>query len=103
MRRKSSAGAAIFTNGKDCMPKSKCSCMATETKGVPLEEIVGLWKQHWYWKRFTDGEHRALTDAELAAVPPPAQTLGSPNPKSVPMPAPPAASNGTSPDCYYTI
>lgn len=72
---------------------------AAETKGVPLEEIVDLWRQHWYWKRFTKGEGRAPTDAELAAVPAP----GNPNPKPVPAAAPPAASNGASPDCYYTI
>ena len=64
---------------------------------MPLEEIVDLWKQHWYWKRFTRREDCAATDAELAAV------QGSDNPKPVTVAAPPAASNGASPDCYYTI
>ena len=66
---------------------------------MPLEDIVDLWKQHWYWKRFTNGGDRAPADAELAAV----QGPENPNTKPVPAVAPPAAGNGTSPDCYYTI
>ncbi|RLN35714.1 hypothetical protein C2845_PM03G30640 [Panicum miliaceum] len=28
-----------------------------ETKGVPIEDMAGVWKAHWYWKRFVnDGE-----------------------------------------------
>lgn len=23
-----------------------------ETKGVPIEEMIFLWKKHWFWKRF---------------------------------------------------
>ncbi|KAJ0537537.1 putative major facilitator, sugar transporter, major facilitator superfamily [Helianthus annuus] len=23
-----------------------------ETKGIPIEEMAGIWKEHWYWKRF---------------------------------------------------
>ena len=23
-----------------------------ETKGVPIEEIVVVWRKHWLWKRF---------------------------------------------------
>ena len=80
-------------------------CLVAETKGVPLEEIVDLWKQHWYWKRFTNGEDHAPKDAELAAVPTPVHAPENPNPKPASPPAPPATSNGTSPDCdcYYTI
>ena len=73
--------------------------LAAETKGVPLEEIVDLWKQHWYWKRFTQGAVRAPKDAELAA----AQAPGSPHARPVRMAAPPAAGSGAAPDCYYTI
>ncbi|XP_004959340.1 sugar transport protein MST6 [Setaria italica] len=25
-----------------------------ETKGVPIEDMAGVWKKHWYWKRFVD-------------------------------------------------
>ncbi|KAL6883768.1 hypothetical protein ACP4OV_011182 [Aristida adscensionis] len=25
-----------------------------ETKGVPIEDMAGVWKAHWYWKRFVD-------------------------------------------------
>ena len=92
-----------MTQTHDDAMLSTCSydvCVAAaETKGVPLEEIVDLWKQHWYWKRFTNGGPRAPADAELAAV----QARENPNAKPVPAAAPPAANNGTSPDCYYTI
>ena len=28
-----------------------------ETKGVPIEDMAGVWKTHWYWKRFVnDGD-----------------------------------------------
>ncbi|XP_039792917.1 sugar transport protein MST6-like isoform X2 [Panicum virgatum] len=28
-----------------------------ETKSVPIEDMAGVWKSHWYWKRFVnDGE-----------------------------------------------
>ncbi|KAF0912146.1 hypothetical protein E2562_013036 [Oryza meyeriana var. granulata] len=26
-----------------------------ETKGVPIEDMAGVWSSHWYWKRFVDG------------------------------------------------
>ena len=25
-----------------------------ETKGVPIEEIVVVWRKHWLWKRFVE-------------------------------------------------
>ncbi|KAK4796973.1 hypothetical protein SAY86_029299 [Trapa natans] len=25
-----------------------------ETKGVPIEEMIHVWKGHWYWSRFLD-------------------------------------------------
>ncbi|KAL6203248.1 hypothetical protein ACLB2K_026950 [Fragaria x ananassa] len=29
-----------------------------ETKGIPIEEMSRVWKQHWYWKRFvTDADY----------------------------------------------
>ncbi|XP_072979288.1 sugar transport protein MST4 [Typha angustifolia] len=29
-----------------------------ETKNVPIEEMTErVWKQHWFWKRFMDGDH----------------------------------------------
>ncbi|CAN6448467.1 unnamed protein product [Victoria cruziana] len=27
-----------------------------ETKGIPINEIDKIWRQHWYWKRFLDDE-----------------------------------------------
>ncbi|PRQ28897.1 putative major facilitator, sugar transporter, major facilitator superfamily [Rosa chinensis] len=27
-----------------------------ETKGIPIEEMSRVWKQHWYWKRFVTDE-----------------------------------------------
>lgn len=23
-----------------------------ETRGIPIEEMAGIWSQHWYWKKF---------------------------------------------------
>ncbi|KAI7749186.1 hypothetical protein M8C21_028241 [Ambrosia artemisiifolia] len=34
-----------------------------ETKGIPIEEMGGIWKQHWYWKRFVP-----VADEEMAEV-----------------------------------
>lgn len=32
-----------------------------ETKGVPIDDIVeSVWKQHWFWKRFFDGEEEKM-------------------------------------------
>ncbi|XP_031504379.1 sugar transport protein MST4-like [Nymphaea colorata] len=31
-----------------------------ETKGIPIDEIDRIWRQHWYWKRYMDN-----ADAEL--------------------------------------
>ncbi|KAF5197363.1 Sugar transport protein mst8 [Thalictrum thalictroides] len=28
-----------------------------ETKGIPIEEMSRVWKNHWYWKRFTDDDY----------------------------------------------
>ncbi|EAZ08505.1 hypothetical protein OsI_30777 [Oryza sativa Indica Group] len=27
-----------------------------ETKGVPIEDMAAVWSDHWYWKRFVDGD-----------------------------------------------
>ena len=27
------------------------AALLPETKGVPLEEVSGLWRAHWFWKR----------------------------------------------------
>lgn len=27
-----------------------------ETKGIPIEEMGGVWKSHWYWSRFVSNE-----------------------------------------------
>lgn len=27
-----------------------------ETKGVPIEEMIFLWRKHWFWKRIVPGE-----------------------------------------------
>ncbi|KAI3823649.1 hypothetical protein L1987_05089 [Smallanthus sonchifolius] len=34
-----------------------------ETKGIPIEDMAGIWKEHWYWKRFVP-----VADEELAEV-----------------------------------
>ncbi|KAK1440332.1 hypothetical protein QVD17_06157 [Tagetes erecta] len=34
-----------------------------ETKGIPIEEMAGIWREHWYWKRFV-----MVADEELAQV-----------------------------------
>uniref|UniRef100_A0A0D9XC70 Major facilitator superfamily (MFS) profile domain-containing protein n=1 Tax=Leersia perrieri TaxID=77586 RepID=A0A0D9XC70_9ORYZ len=30
-----------------------------ETKGVPIEDMAGVWRGHWYWKRFVDDDDDA--------------------------------------------
>ncbi|CAN6445819.1 unnamed protein product [Victoria cruziana] len=27
-----------------------------EMKGIPINEIDKIWRQHWYWKRYMDDE-----------------------------------------------
>ncbi|PKU87727.1 Hexose carrier protein HEX6 [Dendrobium catenatum] len=29
--------------------------LVPETKGVPLDQMVSVWNQHWYWKRYAPG------------------------------------------------
>nr|GFC83136.1 sugar carrier protein C-like [Tanacetum cinerariifolium] len=26
-----------------------------ETKGIPIEDMSGIWEKHWFWKRFVTG------------------------------------------------
>lgn len=26
-----------------------------ETKGIPIEDMAGIWEKHWFWKRFVTG------------------------------------------------
>ncbi|PWA49283.1 major facilitator, sugar transporter-like, Major facilitator superfamily domain protein [Artemisia annua] len=30
-----------------------------ETKGIPIEDMAGIWEKHWYWKRFVPVEIKA--------------------------------------------
>jgi MFS transporter, SP family, sugar:H+ symporter len=40
-----------------------------ETKNVPIEEMVLVWKSHWYWSRFIrDEDVHVGADVEIAAV-----------------------------------
>ncbi|XP_039835122.1 sugar transport protein MST6-like isoform X2 [Panicum virgatum] len=41
-----------------------------ETKGVPIEDMAGVWKAHWYWKRFVDDGEDAdgKGDVEMGIV-----------------------------------
>ncbi|PUZ70182.1 hypothetical protein GQ55_2G206100 [Panicum hallii var. hallii] len=41
-----------------------------ETKGVPIEDMAGVWKAHWYWKRFVDDGEDAdgRGDVEMGTV-----------------------------------
>ena len=38
-----------------------------ETKGVPIEDMAGVWKSHWYWKRFVD-DADGRGDVEMGIV-----------------------------------
>ena len=38
-----------------------------ETKGVPIEDMAGVWKAHWYWKRFVD-DADGRGDVEMGIV-----------------------------------
>jgi hypothetical protein len=32
-----------------------------ETKNIPIEGMCGVWKQHWFWRKFIpEDDHRAL-------------------------------------------
>ncbi|GAA0149918.1 secondary carrier transporter [Lithospermum erythrorhizon] len=31
-----------------------------ETKNIPIEEMSGVWKNHWFWKRFIDAERPSV-------------------------------------------
>ncbi|CAA0842252.1 Sugar transport protein 1 [Striga hermonthica] len=36
-----------------------------ETKGIPIEDMSGIWREHWYWKRFVeegDGDGNKVED-----------------------------------------
>ncbi|CAD6225465.1 unnamed protein product [Miscanthus lutarioriparius] len=41
-----------------------------ETKGVPIEDMAGVWKAHWNWKRFVDDSDGAdaLRDIEMGCA-----------------------------------
>ncbi|XVF34889.1 hypothetical protein REPUB_Repub18cG0097300 [Reevesia pubescens] len=42
-----------------------------ETKQVPIEEVYLLWKNHWFWKRYVEGDERN----GLEKPPPPVSNL----------------------------
>ncbi|KAL8226907.1 hypothetical protein R6Q57_016739 [Mikania cordata] len=35
-----------------------------ETKGIPIEEMAGIWKEHWYWKRFVPTVDEEMAEAK---------------------------------------
>ncbi|XP_076914338.1 sugar carrier protein C-like [Bidens hawaiensis] len=37
-----------------------------ETKGIPIEEMAGIWKEHPYWKRFVPVADEEMADAKNA-------------------------------------
>nr|XP_043624814.1 sugar transport protein 12-like [Erigeron canadensis] len=42
-----------------------------ETKGIPIEEMAGIWREHWYWKRFVpadDGSKDLKKKIELEEI-----------------------------------
>ncbi|KAL6606241.1 hypothetical protein ACP70R_041894 [Stipagrostis hirtigluma subsp. patula] len=37
-----------------------------ETKGVPIEQVAGVWREHWFWSRVVGvGPHEAQTSGKL--------------------------------------
>lgn len=34
-----------------------------ETKGVPIEEMIFLWRKHWFWKRIVPGDPAEVEDS----------------------------------------
>ncbi|KAK3005491.1 hypothetical protein RJ639_016050 [Escallonia herrerae] len=36
-----------------------------ETKGIPIEEMAGIWREHWYWKRFVPAEKDPPTKGNI--------------------------------------
>jgi len=39
-----------------------------ETKNVPIEEMTErVWKQHWFWKRYMDGDNHHIVDGKITA------------------------------------
>ena len=39
-----------------------------ETKGIPIEEMDAIWRNHWYWKRFVDGNASKVQQMSSTAV-----------------------------------
>jgi MFS transporter, SP family, sugar:H+ symporter len=37
-----------------------------ETKGVPIEQMAGVWRAHWFWSRVVGPESDPDTDEERA-------------------------------------
>lgn len=33
-----------------------------ETRGVPIEEMNQVWRSHWYWSRFVDGDENGRVE-----------------------------------------
>jgi hypothetical protein len=51
-----------------------------ETKGVPIEEIIFLWRKHWFWKRLVPaGEVEAASTNERQSHSMELQKVHSPN------------------------
>jgi hypothetical protein len=39
-----------------------------ETKNVPIEEMTErVWKQHWFWKRYMDGDDHHIVNGKITA------------------------------------
>ncbi|OUZ99430.1 Sugar/inositol transporter [Macleaya cordata] len=43
-----------------------------ETKGIPIEEMSKVWKQHWFWKRYVntpgDDDHQGINGSQIKSA-----------------------------------
>ncbi|KAJ4846795.1 hypothetical protein Tsubulata_014110 [Turnera subulata] len=52
-------GIFLFFAGWICFMTGFVYFFLPETKGVPIEEMIFLWKKHWFWKRIVPGDTEA--------------------------------------------
>ncbi|KAF3779830.1 Sugar transport protein 8 [Nymphaea thermarum] len=50
------AGIFYFFSGWIVIMGLFVALLLPETKGIPIDEVDKIWREHWYWKRFMDDE-----------------------------------------------
>ncbi|EYU20200.1 hypothetical protein ABFS82_06G050000 [Erythranthe guttata] len=54
------AGLFFFFGGWAAVMTVFVYFLLPETKNIPIEQMDGIWREHWFWKRFVGGDNKKV-------------------------------------------